>query len=84
MNGPLFDHGPQWTLHQAEELVLEQFIDLLDGCEDDDVVRPEMVFQALRAVWHPSFEGEWVAITAGEIRTRVNAARARLAAGEPQ
>lgn len=72
-----------WTVEQAAELALEQFVYLLDGCPDDDTVRPALVFEALRIVWHPTTLVGWDdTITAGEVRRRCAAARARLAEGE--
>lgn len=74
----------EWTLEQATELALEQFVALLDGCDDDDTVRTSMVFEALRQAWAPKTDLEaWdEEITAGEVRSRVSAARRRLAEGE--
>lgn len=72
------------TLEQAAELVLELMLDLLDGCDDDDSVRPALVFEALRQAWAPHGEVEPLkdGTTAGEVRARAAAARAALARGE--
>lgn len=73
----------EWTVEQATELAMEQFVSLLDRCADDDTVRPAMIFAALREVWSPTTEIAWDdGITAGEVRERVIAARRRLAEGE--
>lgn len=72
-----------WTLEQAAELVMEQFVSLLDGCDDEDTVRPALVFEAIRKVWAPDTDVAWDdAITAGEVRERTKAARRALAEGE--
>lgn len=72
-----------WTIEQATELALEQFVYLLDGCDDDDTVRPAMVFEAMRKEWAPKGEFLWdKSITAREARVRLAALRGRLAAGE--
>lgn len=73
-----------WTVEQATELALEQFVTLLDGCDDDDTVRPALVFEALRQAWAPKTVVEaWDdEITAGQVRERMQAARRRLAEGE--
>jgi hypothetical protein len=80
----LGDRGPGWTLEQATELVMEQFVSLLDGCDDDDTVRAGMIFEALRQAWAPNTPVEaWdETITAGDVRRRLAAARHRLAEGE--
>jgi hypothetical protein len=62
-------------------LVFEQFIAMLDGCDDDDVVRPQMVFEALRDAWAPAYAEDFPEVTAGEMRARIMASRARLAGG---
>lgn len=73
----------EWTLEQATELAMEQFVDLLDGCDDEDTVRPAMVFEALRKAWSPNTEVGWDdEITAGQVRDRMRTARRRLAEGE--
>lgn len=73
-----------WTPEQATELALEQFLFLLDGCDDDDTVRPAMVFEAMRQVWAPKVDRFWDdSITAGEVRQRAAVARRRLAQGLP-
>lgn len=74
------DPSDDSMLELAIDTVLEQFVALLDGCDDDDLVRPEMVFEALREAWAPRYDGEWPEITAGEMRSRILAARGRLAA----
>jgi hypothetical protein len=72
-----------WTVEQAAELVAEQFIYLLDGCDDGDTVRPAMVFAALKEIWAPTTDVERDdGITAGQVRERAAAARRRLAEGE--
>lgn len=74
---------PEWTLEQAAEVVLEQFVTLLDGCDDDDTVRPALVLEALRQIYAPSMEVKWPeGLTAGEMRERILDARRRLAEGE--
>lgn len=84
MTDSLLDHAPEWTLEQATELVLEQFVTLLDGCDDDDTVRPTLVFEAICQAWAPNADVEaWdETTTAGQVRSRLSAARARLAKGE--
>ena len=73
----------EWTVEQATELALEQFVTLLDGCDDDDTARPAMIFEALRLLWSPKTEIEWDdTITAGQVRERMQVARRRLAEGE--
>lgn len=74
----------EWTIEQAAELYLEQTLDLLDGCDDDDIVRPQIVWEALREVWAPGIDDVHLAadVTAGELRERANAARHALATGE--
>ena len=81
---PNRDASAAWTLGQATELVLEQFVALLDGCDDDDTVRPALVFDALRQVWSPKTDVEaWdEEITAKQARERIADARRRLAEGE--
>lgn len=71
-----------WTLEQAAEVVLEQTLSLLDGCDDDDTVRPALVFEAIRQAWAPNAEVEPLDCTAGELRERVARARRALAEGE--
>jgi hypothetical protein len=74
------DRTAAWTLEQATELALEQFADLLDGCDDEDTVRTALVFEAMRQVWSPSMSPEWdESITAGQMRQRIAAGRRRLA-----
>jgi hypothetical protein len=68
----------EWTLDQATELVMEQALVLLDGCDDDDSVRPDLVLEALRQIWAPGAELPPLDITAGEFRRRVAAARGDL------
>ena len=83
MPDPTAPQNAAWTVEQATELALEQFVSLLDGCGDGDTVRPAMIFEALRQVWSPKTEIEWDdTITAGEVRERCAAARRRLAEGE--
>jgi hypothetical protein len=75
--------APEWTLEQAAELVLEHFLELLDGCDNDDVVRPALVLEAIRQAWAPAATIEPLGeVSAGEIRRRLLAARAGLARGE--
>ena len=71
----------EWTLEQAAEFLLEQVLDLLDGC-DDDAVRPELVLDAIHKVWAPQVEVDWPTLTAGELRGYVASTRERLARGE--
>jgi hypothetical protein len=72
-----------WTLEQAAELALEQMLELLDGCDDDDDrVRPALVFEAVRRSWAPDTEVEPLDCTAGELRERIAAGRLALARGE--
>jgi hypothetical protein len=72
-----------WTLEQAAELVLEQMLSLLDGCDDDDTVRPALVFEALRQEWAPDLDVEPLGDqTAGDVRRRLHAARRALAEGD--
>lgn len=72
----------EWTLEQAAELCLEQFVSLLDGCDDDDTTRPALIFEALRMAWAPAQEIDWPDnITAGQVRERTAAARKALADG---
>jgi hypothetical protein len=40
----------EWTLEQAAELIAEVMLTLLDGADDDDVVRPALVLEAMRDV----------------------------------
>ena len=77
------DVRAEWTAEQAAELLLEQFVMLLDGCADEDTVRPAMIFEALRQVWAPATEAAWNdELTAGQVRALTAAARRRLADGE--
>lgn len=55
----------EWTLEQATEVVLEQTLSLLDGCDDEDSVRPGLVFEAIRQAWAPQVECEPLECTAG-------------------
>jgi hypothetical protein len=71
---------PEWTVEQAAELLFEQVVTLLDGCDDDDTTRPALVLEALRQVWSPNAEIIGLEdISAGELRRRMLQARARLA-----
>lgn len=72
----------EWTVEQATDLLLELVLTLLDGCDDEDVVRPGMVLEALRMAWSPASEIPWPEMTAGELRQSSREARARLAHGE--
>jgi hypothetical protein len=71
-----------WILKQAAELVLEQTLELLDGC-DDDRVQPALVFKAVRRTGAPDTEVEPFDCTAGELRERIAGwmARARARRG---
>lgn len=72
-----------WTLEQATELAMELFVDLLDGCEDDDTIRPALIYEAIREVWAPTHARDWdPTITAAQVRAGMRNGRARLAAGE--
>jgi hypothetical protein len=55
---------------------------LLDGCDDDDVVRPELVLRAINQAWSPKTVVDWPEMTARELRERIAAARLGLAKGE--
>jgi hypothetical protein len=70
------------TLEQAVELLSEQILELLDGCDDGDTVRPDLVLEALRQVWAPGAKLRPLELTAGELRARIADARAGLARGE--
>ena len=73
----------EWTIEQAAELVLEQLLSLLDGCDDEDTVRPALVFEAVRQAWSPATEATLPdGMTAGELRRRLQAKRQQLAEGE--
>jgi len=72
----------EWTLEQAAELVLEQALYLLDGCDDADLVRPGIVLEALHKAWAPGVDVEWPELTAGEMRERIAVARLSLARGD--
>lgn len=74
----------EWTLEQVTELLLEQMLSLLDGCADDDVVRPQLVWEAMHKAWVPTWKIEPLPddLTAGDLRSRVQQARHDLAAGE--
>jgi len=72
----------EWTIEQAAELLLEQVLDLLDGADDDDVVRPEMVLKAVNQVWSPGHIVDWPEMTARELREAMREKRSALAGGE--
>jgi hypothetical protein len=72
----------EWTLEQAAELCMEQMLALLDGCGDDDSVRPGLVMEALHQAWAPLTEIEPLEATAGEVRAGILNARRALACGE--
>lgn len=73
----------QWTVEEATELFVEQALDLLDGCPDDDVVRPQLVWDALCDAWSHSVEVPALEeVTAGEMRRRLRRARQHLAEGQ--
>jgi hypothetical protein len=68
-------------IRQAAELIAEAMLLELDGVDDDDTVRPRMIWEAL----HEDF-GRAASIppeiTAGQLRARLHEARGRLARGE--
>jgi hypothetical protein len=72
-----------WTLEQAAELVLEQMLELLDECDDEDTIRPQIVFDALAKTWAPHLDVASLdeGTTAGQIRERIQRARFALAQG---
>lgn len=74
---------PQWTLEQATQLVHEQMLSLLDGCDDEDTVRTAMAWEAIHFAWSPktAFEPLPEGMTAGEVRANIRRALARLAQG---
>jgi hypothetical protein len=75
--------SPEWTVEEATELFIEQALDLLDGCDDDDTVRPQLVWEAICSAW--SHAGELPPleeVTAGEMRRRLRRARGSLAEGQ--
>jgi hypothetical protein len=70
-----------WTAEQAAEFFLEQVLTLLDGCDDDDLVRPQVVWEALQKAWVPKQPLTVLPddMTAGEMRRRTRHARRELA-----
>jgi hypothetical protein len=73
----------EWTLAESTELCLEQAFDLLDGCDDEDMVRPALVLEAMATVWAPRLIWEPIpVVSAGLLRERLRLARHRLAAGK--
>jgi hypothetical protein len=74
----------EWTVEQAAEVCIEQLLYLLDGCDDEDTVRPALVFAAVAQAWAPQIADEFDPLdcTAGEFRQRLRRARQGLAEGE--
>jgi hypothetical protein len=72
----------EWTVEEATELFVEQALDLLDGCDDDDDVRPALVWEAVCRSWAPSLPAFPLGdVTAGELRRKLRGVRAELAEG---
>lgn len=73
-----------WTVEQAAELLVEQILELLDGAgaDDDDVLPPRLVLEAVTAIWAPGYVVDWPELTVRELRERMRRKRAELAAGE--
>lgn len=73
---------PERTLEQAAEAVIEEFLTLLDGCDDDDTVRPQLLLESLRDAINPDMEIPESGLTAREVKARLREGRRWLAEGE--
>ena len=68
------------TPEEAGDLLAERILAALDGCDDDDVVRPAMVWAALEDVgWRNVSADELDGMTVGEMRAKMRAWRTALA-----